>query len=146
MEYAERKVIECPSQVALIDDINQAQILVKLDDSYDGCTERHLKLFVGKLSEVLNLKEGVLQLVSVKSGCFELTFQVPLFVQQGTFPLSLEQEKSLAQLGVFKSFVVDHTPTVAVSSMIKWMWEMMTDMTNQMMMTQQLRLAQLDLN
>ena len=102
MEYAERKVVECPTQVALIDDINQAMIFVKLDDSYDKCTVSHLKLFVGKLSEVLNLKEGVLQLVSVKSGCFELTFQVPLFVQQATFPLSLEQEKSLAQLGVLK--------------------------------------------
>ena len=102
MEYAERKVVECPTQVALIDDINQAMIFVKLDDSYDKCTVSHLKLFVGKLSEVLNLRDGVLQLVTVKSGCFELTFQVPLFVQQATFPLSLEQEKSLAQLGVLK--------------------------------------------
>ena len=102
MEYAERKVVECPTQVALIDDINQAMIFVKLDDSYDKCTVSHLKLFVGKLSEVLNLRDGVLQLVTVKSGCFELTFQVPLFVQQATFPLSLEQEESLAQLGVLK--------------------------------------------
>ena len=110
MEYTtKRKVVECPTQVALIDDINQAMVFVKLDDSYDKCTVSHLKLFVGKLSEVLNLRDGVLQLVTVKSGCFELTFQVPLFVQQATFPLSLEQEKSLAQLGVLKLYSGSYT-------------------------------------
>ena len=110
MEYTtKRKVFECPPQVALIDDINQAKIFVKLDDSYDKCTVSHLKLFVGKLSEVLNFRDGVLRLVTVKSGCFELTFQVPLFVQQGTFPLSLEQEKSLAQLGVLKLYSGSYT-------------------------------------
>ena len=35
-------------------------------------------------------------------GCFQLTFQVPLFMQQEIFPLSNEQERALVAEGVIK--------------------------------------------
>ena len=43
-----------------------------------------------------------MRLCQVNEGCIQLTFQVPSFVQQKVFPLSKEQEKALAAMGVMK--------------------------------------------
>lgn len=110
-EYAKRKVYECPSELGTADDTTQVKIFIKLDDSYDKCSLSHLKLFTGKLSEVFSLQGGVLQLVTVNLGCFELIFQVPLLLQDTIFPLSIEQEEMLMQWHVLKFSCGQHTFT-----------------------------------
>ena len=60
-------------------------------------------MFRHKLSEILRVSsQGVLRLCQVEKGCFQLTFQVPSFVQHEVFPLSREQERALKTEGVIK--------------------------------------------
>ena len=47
-------------------------------------------------------------LCRVVEGCIQFTFQVPSFVQQKIFPLSKEQEKALAAMGVIASIIIFH--------------------------------------
>ena len=75
-------------------------VLVMLDASYDECEIGHLKRLQIKLSEVLNLNKGVLQLCKVKEGSVQLVFQIPDFITADIFPLSPDQESALQELGV----------------------------------------------
>ena len=75
-------------------------VLVVLDASYDECEIGHLKRLQIKLSEVLQLNKGVLQLCKVKAGSVQLVFQIPEFITGDIFPLSPDQESALQELGV----------------------------------------------
>ena len=100
-QYAERRIFEClPKFGCMLNDADHVNILVKLDSHYDDYTVAELEGFCHKLSEILNLSLGILCLCRVDKGCLQLTFQVPSFVQQRMFPLSREQERALAVLGV----------------------------------------------
>lgn len=99
-DYARRHVFECPSELGTMTDGN-AEIFVTLDETYDDCTVSVLQLFVRKLAEVLKLSsDAALKLYWVKLGSLKLTFQVPMFVQEDIFPLSIDQKRDLAGLGV----------------------------------------------
>lgn len=41
-----------------------------------------------------------LHLCQIDQGCVELQFQIPSFVEEDIFPLSVEQERSLTTIGV----------------------------------------------
>ena len=75
-------------------------MLVVLDSSYDECEIGHLKRLQIKLSKVLNLNNGILQLCKVKEGSVQLVFQIPNFITEDIFPLSPDQESALGELGV----------------------------------------------
>ena len=75
-------------------------MLVVLDSSYDECEIGHLKSLQIKLSKVLNLNNGILQLCKVKEGSVQLVFQIPNFITKDIFPLSPDQESALRELGV----------------------------------------------
>ena len=77
-----------------------ATMLVVLDSSYDECEIGHLKRLQIKLSEVLNLNKGILQLCKVKEGSVQLVFRIPNFITKDIFPLSSDQESALGELGV----------------------------------------------
>ena len=80
-----------------------ADIFVKVDAQYENYTVAETEVFRHKLSEILRVSsQGVLRLCRVEEGCFQLTFQVPLFVQHEIFPLSREQERALKAEGVIK--------------------------------------------
>ena len=88
-------------QFGPVSDADHADIFVKLDSQYDDYTVAEVKRFCHKLSEILHISsQGILRLCRVDEGCFLLMFQIPLFVQQEIFPLSREQEKALAAVGV----------------------------------------------
>ena len=102
-EYAKRKIFECPSEFGPASDAGHADIIVKLDLEYEKFTVADIELFCHKLSEIVNVSsQGILSLRRIDKGCFELTFQVPSFVQQKIFPLSREQEIALEEEGVIK--------------------------------------------
>ena len=102
-QYAKKRIFECLPEFGPVSDIDHADIFVKLDSLYDNYTVAQIEEFRHKLSKILHLSsQGILRLCRVEKGCIQLRFQVPLFVQQEIFPLSREQERVLADVGVIK--------------------------------------------
>ena len=83
--------------------LGHADIFVKIDSRYENYTLAEIVDFSQELSNLLGLSsKGVLRLCWVQKGCFQLTFQIPLFVKEEIFPLSSEQERALAAEGVIR--------------------------------------------
>ena len=102
-QYAKRRIFECLPEFGPISDDDHADIFVKVDSQYDNYTVAQIEEFRQKLSELLCVSsQGILRLCRVDKGCFQLMFQVPSFVQHVIFPLSREQEKALAAMGVIR--------------------------------------------
>ena len=102
-QYAKRRIFQCQSEFGPVSDADHADIFVKLDTKYEDYTVAEIEVFCHKLSEIVHISsQGILRLCRVDKGCFELTFQVPSFMQQEIFPLSREQEMVLEGEGVIK--------------------------------------------
>ena len=102
-QYAKRRIFECQSEFGPLSGTDHVDIFVKVDLQYENYTISEIEVFRHKLSEILRISsEGILRLCRVEEGCFQLTFQVPSFVQQKVFPLSREQEMALKEKGVIK--------------------------------------------
>ena len=102
-QYAKRKIFESLPEFGPVSDADHADVFVKLDSKYDNCTVAQIEGFRQKLSGILCVSsQGILRLCRVDKGCLQLMFQVPEFVQQEIFPLSGEQEVSLAAMGVIR--------------------------------------------
>ena len=54
------------------------------------------------IGDILRVEPSTLYLCRIDDGCIELLFQVPPFVEEDIFPLSMEQERSLTSVGVIK--------------------------------------------
>ena len=100
-QYVKRRIFECLPEFGPISDADHADIIVIIDSQYDY-TVAEIKWFCLKLSEILDVPQGILRLCRIDKGCFQLMFQVPSSVQQRIFPLSREQEKALADMGVIR--------------------------------------------
>ena len=102
-QYAKRRIFECQPEFGPLSDVYHADIFVKVDEQYENYTVAEIGVLRHKLSDLLRVSsEGVLHLCRVEEGCFQLTFQVPSFVQHEIFPLSRQQEKALKAEGVIK--------------------------------------------
>ena len=102
-QYAKRRIFEFPPEFGPVSDAGHADVFVKLVSQYEIFTIAEIELFRHKLSEIVHISsQSVLRLCRVDKGCFELTFQVPSFVQQKIFPLSREQEMALEEEGVIQ--------------------------------------------
>ena len=102
-QYAKRRIFECLPEFGPVSHTEHADIFVKVDSQYDSYTVAEIEEFRHKLSKILCLSsQGILRLCRIEKGCFQLMFQVPLFVQQKIFPLSIEQERALAVLHVIR--------------------------------------------
>ena len=102
-QYAKRKIFESLPEFGPVSDADHADVFVKLDSQYDNYKVAQIERFRQKLSEILCVSsQGILRLCRVDKGCLQLMFQVPIFVQQEIFPLSGEQEESLAAIGVIR--------------------------------------------
>ena len=105
-QFCNRRIAECPPNVYGHKSEGQSNLVLKTEDSWDPRGETpgktlqqvlDLKKFV---SEVLGFEPETLQLCHIDDGCIELLFQVPSFVEEDIFPLSVEQEKALTSVGV----------------------------------------------
>ena len=95
-------MFECPSEVGTVSE-DLANIFVTLDETFDGCTVRHLDLFVDNLRMILIISGGaVFKLCRITPGSLKLTFQLSFSVLQDIFPLSKEQKAALSHVGVAK--------------------------------------------
>ena len=99
-QYAERRIFKSPPEFGPLSDTDHADIFVKLDSYYDDYTVAEIKEFCHKLSEILDVSQGILHLCRVEKGCIQMMFQVPSSVQQRNFPLSHKQEMALAAMEV----------------------------------------------
>ena len=100
--YSKRRVFECLPVFGPVSEPNHVKLVLKIDSVYEQFTLEAVKNFQYRLNGILHVSQGVLRLCQVEEGCFQLTFQVPLFVQQEIFPLSSEQEGALVAEGVIK--------------------------------------------
>ena len=98
-EYSKRRIYKCPSEIKPINE-ECANLVLKLDHSYEQCCLDHIKLLEFDLSTIFDISN--LNLCRVDQGCLQLTFQLPLFVQEAVFPLSREQEEKLKALHVLR--------------------------------------------
>ena len=102
-QYAQRRVYECPPQFGPVSKLGHADIFVKIDSRYENYTLAEIEDFGQELSDLLGVSsKGVLRLCWVQKGCFQLTFQIPSFLKKEIFPLSREQERTLAAEGVIR--------------------------------------------
>ena len=104
-QYAKRRIFECLPEFGPVSqsDADHADVFVKVDLQYENYTVEQVEWFRHKLSEILRVSsQGILRLCRVDKGCFQLMFQVPASVQHEIFPLSREQEKALAAMGVIR--------------------------------------------
>ena len=116
-EYSKRRIYECPPVYGPLSDADHANLVMKLDSVYEKFTVKELKKFEYRLSRIFCVTpQSVLRLCRVEEGCLHLIFQVPSFVQQEIFPLSSEQESSLAAEGVIRLTCGDYQFTAKVCS------------------------------
>ena len=100
-QYAKRRVYKCPPQFGPVSEVGHADIFVKIDSRYENYAITEIDDFCQTLNDLLGVSsQCVLHLCWVEKGCFQLTFQVPLFLKEKIFPLSREQERALAAAGV----------------------------------------------
>ena len=95
--YALRRVYECPSEVGATCMPSDSKLCVKLDSVYDDYSFIQLKRFEGKLASILKVSTETLRFEKIEMGCIQLTFLIPNFVKEFTFPLSHDQEIKLFQ-------------------------------------------------
>ena len=101
-QYAKRRIYECPTNLGPVSEADHADIFVKVDSRYENYTVAEIDNFVQELNDLLSVPSRVLHLCRIEKGCFQLIFQVPLFVKEEIFPLSREQERALAAKGVIR--------------------------------------------
>ena len=115
-EYSKRRVYECPPVYGPKSDADHVDLVMKVDSVYEEFTVKELKKFQYRLRTLHVSPQSVLRLCQVEEGCLQLIFQVLSFVQQEIFPLSSEQESSLAAEGVIRLTCGDYQFTAKVCS------------------------------
>ena len=116
-EYSKRRIYECPPEYGPKSNADHADLVLKLDSVYEKFTVKELKKFEYRLSRIFCVpSQSVLRLCRVEEGCVQLIFQVPSFVQQEIFPLSTEQESTLAAEGVIRLTCGDYQFVAKVCS------------------------------
>lgn len=101
-EYAKRRIYECPSNFVKKDSDKFAKLHLKLDSKYDKFGLKVLQGFQAAICEILEVSSKSLVLCQLGKGCVELTFRMPIFLQQSICHLSNDQKKSLAAIGVIR--------------------------------------------
>ena len=102
--FCKRRTFECPSKI-FGHPVNEGKtnLVVKVEESWDpkvGCSLENVLRLCNSLGEILEVESETLYLYQIDEGCVELLFQVPSFVEEDIFPLSMEQQHALASIGV----------------------------------------------
>lgn len=119
-KYGECHVFQCQLQVSKLSEEGHANMIVTLDDSFNGCTVNHLRSFINNLRTTLKIpREVELRLCRIESGSIKLIFQLPHFVKEHIFPLSSNQEADLAASGVVLLSCGNYQFTLPMNNAIK---------------------------
>ena len=104
--FCKRRIAECPPNVYGHKSESRSNLVLKTEDSWDPRGETQGKTLQQVLDlenfviEVLGFEPETLHLCRIGDGCVELLFQVPSFVEEDIFPLSMEQERALTSVGM----------------------------------------------
>ena len=103
--FCKRMTFQCPPDIYGRVTMEKTDIVVKVKDSWGpaiGCpVDTVLRLRIS-LGDILGVEPSTLYLCRIDEGCVELLFQVPSFVGEDIFPLSMEQKRSLTSVGVIR--------------------------------------------
>lgn len=104
--FCKRRTFECPPHIfGHTIDKGKTDLVVKYEGSWDpneGCSLENVLRLRNYLADILEVESETLYLCQIDKGCVELVFQVPFFVEDDIFPLSVDQEQSLAFVGVIR--------------------------------------------
>ena len=102
--FCKRRTFECPHGIFGHTIIKgKTNLVMKAEESWDpseGCSLESVLRLRNCVAEILEVESETLYLCQIDKGCVELLFQVPSFVEEDIFPLSVEQERSLTSVGV----------------------------------------------
>ena len=102
--FCKRRTFETPSDIfGHIVDKGKTNLVMKVEESWDptdGCSLESVLRLRNSFAEILGVESETLYLCRIDKGCLELLFQVPSFIEEDIFPLSVEQERSLGTIGV----------------------------------------------
>ena len=101
--FCKRRTFECPSDIFGSVNKGKTVLVVKFEESWDpseGCPVETVLRLYNSLANILEVEPVTLHLRQIDTGCVELQFQVPSFVEEDIFPLSVEQERALTAVGV----------------------------------------------
>ena len=117
--FCERRTFECPPNIFGHVDKEKTDLVVKVEERWDPREEYTLATILclrNSLGDILGVEPKTLFLCRIDEGCIELLFQVPSFVEEDIFVLSVEQERSLISVGVTRltcgSYTFPHLPEV----------------------------------
>ena len=103
--FCKRMTFECPPDIFGRVMKGKTDIVVKVEESWGpakGCPLETVLRLRNCLGDILGVEPSTLYLCRIDEGCVELLFQVPSFVGEDIFPLSIEQERSLTSVGVIR--------------------------------------------
>lgn len=104
--FCKRRTFECPSDIfGHCVDKGKSNLVVKVQGAMDPNNWYSLENVVNlriTLGDILKVEPETFYLYRIDNGCVELMFQVPSFIEEDIFPLSVEQKRSLASIGVSK--------------------------------------------
>ena len=102
--FCKRRTFECPPDIfGHTVDKGKTNLVVKVGKSWDpreGCSLENVLDLRNSLADILEVEPETLYLCQINEGCVELLFQVPSFVEEDIFHLSMEQKRSLTAVGV----------------------------------------------
>ena len=100
--YAQRRVFECPAELATqARTPGDVKLMIKLDAHYKWKLAE-LKEFQKRICRILQIPFYVSKLHCVKKGCFKITFLIASYIKETTFPLTPGQKAALVELKVIR--------------------------------------------
>ena len=77
-------------------------ITVKINEQFKTFSQAHIDKFKVNIAKVLGVPDRHLHLIDLIPGCVELAYHSPYYVELEAFPLSVDQEIALLDLGVIR--------------------------------------------
>ena len=101
MRYTKKVIVEhYDSHDVSID--GTTTITVKISEQFETFSRTHIDKFKVNIAKVLAVPSHHLHLVDLKPGCVELAYHSPYYIELEAFPLSVDQEIALLDLGVIR--------------------------------------------
>ena len=109
---SQRRLYECPTNFSKAHCKLHRPVFIEFPEDIDNKNLLDLKIkFEVKLALIIGVKERDLVLLTYKDGSTVLVYSLPVAVADKVFPLSIEQEERLKDLGVSKCYLYTE-PTI----------------------------------
>ena len=112
-KYCKRNIFECPLHEGMPPtNGTKTYCIIKVQDyqvfDKNKFTAEEIQLVEAKLIQLFKLKPYALKLCTVRMGCVELVYSIPLCIYAELFPLNEDQCRNLTTVGVSEIIVNDY--------------------------------------